>query len=88
MKPGGAFNWRNILGTSQMSLHSFGIAIDINVKNANYWRWDKYENDDHLLYVNKIPLEIVEIFESFGFIWGGKWYNYDTMHFEYRPELF
>jgi len=24
----------------------------------------------------------------FGFIWGGKWPNYDTMHFEYRPEIF
>ncbi|NUM57423.1 MAG: M15 family metallopeptidase, partial [Bdellovibrionaceae bacterium] len=27
-------------------------------------------------------------FESEGFIWGGKWNHYDTMHFEYRPELF
>ncbi|MEJ2663631.1 MAG: M15 family metallopeptidase, partial [Spirochaetia bacterium] len=26
-------------------------------------------------------------FEKYGFIWGGKWYHYDTMHFEYRPEL-
>jgi hypothetical protein len=30
--------------------------------------------------------ERVEIFERHGFIWGGKWYHYDTMHFEYRPE--
>jgi len=21
------------------------------------------------------------------FIWGGRWYHFDTMHFEYRPEL-
>jgi hypothetical protein len=27
------------------------------------------------------------VFEKHGFIWGGKWYHYDTMHFEYRPEL-
>jgi peptidoglycan LD-endopeptidase CwlK len=32
-------------------------------------------------------MEIVAIFEKHGFIWGGKWYHYDTMHFEYRPEL-
>ena len=32
-------------------------------------------------------MEVVEIFEKYGFIWGGKWYHYDTMHFEYRPEL-
>lgn len=25
--------------------------------------------------------------EKHGFIWGGCWYHYDTMHFEYRPEL-
>ena len=25
--------------------------------------------------------------EAEGFIWGGRWYHYDTMHFEYRPEL-
>jgi type I restriction enzyme R subunit len=24
----------------------------------------------------------VQIFEKRGFIWGGKWYHYDTMHFE------
>jgi hypothetical protein len=30
--------------------------------------------------------EIVDIFERRGFVWGGKWYRYDTMHFEYRPE--
>jgi hypothetical protein len=32
-------------------------------------------------------LEIVEIFERHGFIWGGKWYHFDTFHFEYRPEI-
>jgi hypothetical protein len=40
-----------------------------------------------LLYRNEIPWEIVEIFERHGFVWGGKWYHYDTMHFEYRPEI-
>lgn len=32
-------------------------------------------------------LEIVKVFEKYGFIWGGTWYHYDTMHFEYRPEF-
>jgi len=40
-----------------------------------------------LSYKNKIPQGIIDIFEKHGFIWGGKWYHYDTMHFEYRPEL-
>ena len=30
---------------------------------------------------------IVKVFEKYGFIWGGRWYHYDTMHFEYRPEF-
>jgi peptidoglycan LD-endopeptidase CwlK len=44
--------------------------------------------DGRIPYRNKVPFEIVSIFEKHGFIWGGKWYHYDTMHFEYRPELF
>lgn len=38
-------------------------------------------------YRNRIPRKIVEIFEKHGFIWGGAWYHYDTMHFEFRPEI-
>ena len=46
-----------------------------------------YNKHGAIPYRNKIPMEIVDIFEKHGFIWGGKWYHYDTMHFEYRPEL-
>ena len=38
-------------------------------------------------YRNAIPLQIVDVFERHGFIWGGRWNHFDTMHFEYRPEL-
>lgn len=79
---GGTYNWRNISGTNRLSVHSFGAAIDLNIKYSSYWKWDK-----NYKYKNEIPKEIVEIFEKYGFIWGGKWYHYDTMHFEYRPEL-
>lgn len=85
--PGGAFYWRKIAGTERLSMHSFGIAIDINVNYSDYWKWDSKQGTNLLSYKNQIPLKIVEIFERFGFIWGGKWYHYDTMHFEYRPEL-
>jgi hypothetical protein len=87
-KTTGTFNWRKISGTNRLSGHSFGIAIDINIKYADYWRWNMPKNPrQELKYRNRIPIEIVEIFEKYGFIWGGKWYHYDTMHFEYRPEL-
>lgn len=86
---GGGFNWRYIAGTQRLSAHSFGIAIDIGTKAAHYWRWATRAKDTtvDIPYQNRIPMEIVRIFEAHGFIWGGKWYHYDTMHFEYRPEL-
>jgi peptidoglycan LD-endopeptidase CwlK len=85
-KLGGTYNWRNIAGTDQLSPHAFGIAIDINVSTGDYWQWD-LKNHGKANFVNRIPKEIVEIFERHGFIWGGKWKHYDSMHFEYRPEL-
>jgi D-alanyl-D-alanine carboxypeptidase len=85
----GTFNWRKIAGTNRLSMHSFGMTIDINTKFSNYWQWDcKCKNENaKLSYKNKIPKKIVAIFEKYGFIWGGNWQHYDTMHFEYRPEL-
>lgn len=86
-KGGGSFNWRPIAGTARLSVHSFGAAIDINTKYADYWRWRGGKPGDVRTYRNRIPREVVEVFERHGFIWGGKWYHYDTMHFEYRPEI-
>ena len=50
---------------------------------------DDASETTHLLFFLSFlfPLEIVEIFERHGFIWGGRWKHYDTMHFEFRPEL-
>ena len=83
---GGTYNCRVIAGTTRPSVHGNGIAIDINVAWSDYWR-NHQPVDGKYPYKNRIPWEIVEIFEKHGFIWGGKWYHYDTMHFEYRPEL-
>lgn len=78
---------RDIGGTDRSSAHAVGIAIDLNPNYAHYWRRTRPTDKGHFRYANAIPYEIVEIFERHGFIWGGKWYHYDTMHFEYRPEL-
>jgi len=89
--PASGYYWRNVAKESYLSMHSFGIAIDINVKYSNYWLWDYMKSKKtltHLTLNNKIPMEIVEIFENEGFRWGGRWYHYDTMHFEYRPDEF
>ena len=83
------FYWRKVRGANRQSAHSYGMTIDINVANSDYWQWANPGKGelDKIAYKNRIPIEIVEVFEKYGFIWGGRWYHYDTMHFEYRPEL-
>ena len=83
----GTYNCRPIAGTERMSMHAYGASIDINTKYSNYWRWSKPGKDGKIVWANQIPKEIIDVFERHGFIWGGRWYHYDTMHFEYRPEL-
>ena len=89
MKPSSSFYWRKVAKEEYLSLHSFGIAIDLNVVYGNYWLWDlKKSKNKKPSFKNQIPMEIVKIFEKEGFVWGGRWYHYDTMHFEYRPEFY
>lgn len=86
-RTGGSFNWRRIAGTSRLSVHSFGIAVDLNTELGGYWRWSGAAEGQAFDYDNRIPAQIVAAFERRGFIWGGKWHHFDGMHFEYRPEL-
>jgi hypothetical protein len=81
----GTYNCRAVADTGAPSPHSFGIAIDLNLAFSDYWFWGPHQGK--IAYRNRMPEEIVDIFEKHGFIWGGKWYHFDTMHFEYRPEL-
>lgn len=82
----GTYIHRSIKGLDKLSTHAFGIAIDLNDKNNKYY-W--YNNSRKQLpnLLKDYPESIVETFEKYGFIWGGKWWHYDLMHFEYRPEL-
>jgi hypothetical protein len=81
----GTYNCRSIAGSSALSMHAYGAAIGLNVAYSDYWRWSK--NMSAPVWKSRIPVEIVRVFEQNGFIWGGDWYHFDTMHFEYRPEL-
>lgn len=80
----GGFLWRRIAGEDRLSPHSFGIAIDLSPKKAPYWRWSRQR--PHPLQF-AYPTVIVSAFEAEGFVWGGKWHEYDLMHFEFRPEI-
>ncbi len=77
----GTYSCRDVAGSTARSMHAWGAAIDIDSDAADYWRWSNAG------WHNRVPIAIVRIFERHGFIWGGRWSHYDTMHFEYRPEL-
>ena len=84
--PAGTYNCRTVADTGEPSMHSWGAAIDINAAHADYWLWHR-SGASEAGPLKWIPPEIFAAFERHGFIWGGKWSHYDTMHFEYRPEL-
>lgn len=81
----GTYNYRYISGTNQLSPHAFAIAIDLKRDNCDYWQWANREQGQSRL--DAYPTALVEVFERHGFIWGGKWFHFDFLHFEYRPEL-
>ena len=85
-KTAGTFMWRSVRGENIPSPHSFATAIDLNTKYATFWRWQKNPGQRHSQQ-DSYPREIVEAFERHGFVWGGKWHEYDIMHFEWRPEV-
>lgn len=87
-KLGGGFNWRVVAGTNRLSSHSFALAIDLNPGLGGYWRWESNADRTEMRRRRAYPAAIVEAFEREGFIWGGKWYHFDLMHFEFRPEFF
>jgi hypothetical protein len=66
----GCFNIRKKRGLSSMSLHSWGIAVDVNA----------FENG--LGKDPKLSKAFVKCFTDAGFNWGGVWRRKDGMHFE------
>ena len=85
---------RTIQNRQRPSLHSYGIAVDILPRDRSkviYWEWVEDFREDWWNVTEeqkaKVPAQVIDIFEKNGFVWGGKWYFFDIMHFEYRPEL-
>ena len=66
----GCYYPRFIAGSTTLSNHSFGLAIDIN----------SLENQRGT--VGEMHPLVVEIFKNWGFAWGGDWNYTDPMHFE------
>ena len=66
----GCFNIRKKRGATSSSLHSWGLAIDIN---AAYNQFGKQP---------KMDLRLLKCFTDNGFDWGGYWRKPDGMHFQ------
>jgi hypothetical protein len=89
------WNWRNVAETQSRSFHAYGAAVDLLPKSlgglATYWLWTAQSSADWwaIPYTRRFhpPDAVIKAFEAYGFIWGGKWLWFDTMHFEYRPEI-
>jgi hypothetical protein len=89
------WNWRNVAGSENRSFHSYGIAVDLLMKAQpgmeTYWQWTAARGIDWRAVPpekrQNPPVAVIRAFEDQGFIWGGRWSRYDTMHFEYHPEL-
>lgn len=74
---GGCFNYRKMRGGSKMSMHSWGIAIDLHPEaNGLKVPFNK------ALFSKPEYNKMHEIFEKHGFINLGKTRNMDAMHFE------
>ena len=68
----GCFNIRKKVGGTTSSLHSWGIAVDLNAA------WNGF---------NKPPTlseGFVQCFIDAGFEWGGYWKRSDGMHFQLK----
>ncbi|MCL2808570.1 MAG: M15 family metallopeptidase [Treponema sp.] len=89
------WHWRNIADVDTRSYHSYGLAIDLLPRairgRQTYWLWTSQYREDwwNVSYNERYhpPQSVINAFETYGFIWGGKWLLFDTMHFEYRPEI-
>ncbi len=92
-----AFNYREIAGSSKLSKHALGLAIDINPKYNPYVK-DSGTGELHVSPANgadyadrdwDFPYKITEgdlclqLFQEHGFAWGGNWNSVkDYQHFE------
>jgi len=66
----GIFTIRKMRGGNSLSLHSWGIAIDLNASTNQMGK------------TPTLSKEFVACFTENGFDWGGNWKNPDGMHFQ------
>ncbi|MBP8110710.1 MAG: M15 family metallopeptidase [Agitococcus sp.] len=70
----GCFNIRQKRGSKSASLHSWGVAIDVNAA------WNGFGKKPTL------SAGFVKCFTDSGFDWGGVWSKPDGMHFQLKKD--
>jgi hypothetical protein len=71
----GSYNYRPIRGSTGLSMHAYGLAID----------FDDQENQQHATkHLFQDSSLIVQAFKAEGWVWGGDWSrgSIDAMHFQ------
>jgi D-alanyl-D-alanine carboxypeptidase len=93
------FNYRVIAGSNALSMHAYGLAIDINPVQNPYIITNGRDNEIKIYpdqareFMNRNNLrqgmveQIVTIFTKHGFqVWGGNWHSpIDYQHFQFVP---
>lgn len=72
---GGVYNFRLMRGGSNLSIHSWAAAIDLDPERNGLGK--KWVDGKGMM-----PTPVVKAFEAEGWVWGGKWKRPDAMHFQ------
>ena len=73
---GGAYNFRMMRGSTKLSMHAYGCAIDHDPEGnplGRAWRPN----------AGMLPKEVIDAYEGEGWVWGGRWTSRpDAQHFQ------
>jgi len=70
----GCYAYRTMRGGSRLSLHSWAAALDLNARDYPLGRTADQ--------ADPFVREVVPVFESHGWTWGGRWSRPDAQHFQ------